>query len=241
MVHTMGFFDASRRNLLTNLVLVCPLFVIYQLGVLYTRPLLNGADFVTILLLHNLQLSTTGYLAFVFGVAAALMVAVLTLGRKQKFDKRVVLPVVLESMVYALTMGSLIVFVMTELMGISPRLAGPAPLPEQSIVTRFIMSIGAGLYEETVFRLGLLTLSVVIAERVLGLRRWMAVLGGLLFSSLAFSAMHHIPPYGDPLSLGVFTFRTLAGIFFALLFWYRGFAVAVYTHALYDIYVLVVR
>lgn len=237
----MGAFDADRRNLLTNLVLVCPLFVIYQLGVLFTRPLLNGADFVTILLLHHWHLSTLAYLGFVFGVAAALFLAVVLLGRKQKFDKRVVLPVLLESMIYALTMGSLIVFLMTEVMGISPRLAGPAPLPDQSIVTRFVMSIGAGLYEETVFRLGLLSLTVLIAERVLGLRRFLAVLGGLAFSSLAFSAMHHIPPYGDPLSLGVFTFRTLAGVFFAMLFWYRGFAVAVYTHALYDIYVLLVR
>jgi len=236
----MGFFDANRRNFLTNLVLVCPLFVIYQLGVLFTRPLLNGTDFVTILLLHHLHLSTLAYLGFVLGVAATLVLAVVLLGKKQTFDSRVVFPVLLESTVYALTMGSLIIFLMTEVMGISPRLAGPAPLPEQSVLTRFVMSIGAGLYEETVFRLGLLTLSVVIAEKLIGFRRWVAVLFGLAFSSLAFSAMHHIPPYGDPLSLGVFTFRTLAGIFFSLLFWYRGFAVAVYTHALYDIYVLVV-
>jgi len=37
----------------------------------------------------------------------------------------------------------------------------------------------------------------------------------------------------------VFTFRFLAGILFGLLFWFRGFAVAVYTHAIYDIVVLV--
>ena len=47
--------------------------------------------------------------------------------------------------------------------------------------------------------------------------------------------MHHIPPYGDPLHLGVFMFRVLAGACFGLLFWFRGFAIAVYTHALYDL------
>jgi hypothetical protein len=41
--------------------------------------------------------------------------------------------------------------------------------------------------------------------------------------------------------VGLFTFRLLAGVFFGLLFWFRGFAVAVYTHALYDVYVLLVR
>ncbi len=237
----MGYFDADRRNLLTSLVLVCPLFVIYQVGVLLTRPMLNGADFVTILLLHHLRLSTTAYLAFVGGVALAFLVGVATLRRKQSFDKRVIIPVLLESTLYALTMGSLIIFVMTELLGISPRLAGAAPLPHQSLMNRFVMSVGAGLYEELVFRLGLLSASVYVAERVLGLRRFLALLFGLAFSSFAFSAMHHIPPYGDPLSLGVFTFRILAGVFFALLYWYRGFAVAVYTHAIYDIYVLILR
>jgi len=60
-------------------------------------------------------------------------------------------------------------------------------------------------------------------------------------SSFLFSAAHHIPPYGDPLAVGVFTFRFLAGVFFGLLFWFRGFAVAAYPHALYDIYVLILR
>jgi membrane protease YdiL (CAAX protease family) len=68
-----------------------------------------------------------------------------------------------------------------------------------------------------------------------------AVAVALIVSSVLFSAMHHIPPYGDPLQLGVFVFRILAGCFFGLVYWFRGFAVAVYTHALYDIYVLLVR
>ena len=78
-------------------------------------------------------------------------------------------------------------------------------------------------------------------ERVVGMRRFFALAVALGVSSFLFSAAHHIPPYGDPLQLGVFTFRLLAGVFFGLLFWFRGFAVAAYTHALYDIYVLILR
>jgi hypothetical protein len=103
------------------------------------------------------------------------------------------------------------------------------------------MSLGAGVWEETVFRLGIMTGVALLLERVLGLGRWVAMTLALLVSAGLFSAMHHIPPYGDPLHLGVFTFRVLAGVFFGLIFWFRGFAIAVYTHALYDIYVLLVR
>ncbi|HEY5447398.1 MAG TPA: CPBP family intramembrane glutamic endopeptidase [Polyangia bacterium] len=230
----------NPRNLLTSLVLVFPLFLIYQIGVLFTLPVLNGADFLTVFLFRNLGLSKGAYLAYTVVVAVAFAIAVVLLRRKQRFDPRLIVPVFVESAIYALTMGSLIVFVMTKVLHVSPRLAG-GMIAEQGLGTRFVMSLGAGVWEETVFRLGIMTGIAVLLERVLGLGRWVAVAVGLLASAVLFSAMHHIPPYGDPLHIGVFTFRVLAGCFFGLIYWTRGFAIAVYTHALYDIYVLLVR
>jgi membrane protease YdiL (CAAX protease family) len=234
---------ADPRNLLTSLVLVFPLFLVYQVGVLFTLPVLNGADFLTVFLFKNLGLSTTAYLGYTAVVAVTFAVAVAVLRRRQRFDPRLIVPVLLESAIYALTMGSLIVFVMTRGLGISPRLAGGAGsfVASQGLGTRFVMSLGAGVYEEAVFRLGIMTGVVVLLEKLLGLARWIAVVVALAVSATLFSAMHHIPPYGDPFEVGVFLFRLLAGVFFGLAYWSRGFAVAVYTHALYDIYVLLVR
>jgi len=238
-----GAFHSDPRNLLTSLVLVFPLFLIYQIGVLFTLPVLNGADFLTVFLFQHLGLSKGTYLAYTFGVATAFAVAVTILRHRQRFDPRLIVPVLIESAIYALTMGSLIVFVMTRGLGISPRLAGGAEgfVAQQGFATRIVMSLGAGVYEETVFRLGIMTGIVALLDRILGLRRWLAVLLALIVSAALFSAMHHIPPYGDPFRVGLFLFRLLAGICFGLLYWYRGFAVAVYTHALYDLYVLVVQ
>jgi CAAX prenyl protease-like protein len=227
------------RNLLTSLVLVFPLFLVYQVGVLFTLPMLNGADFLTVFLFRNLGLTQPAYLGYTAIVAVAFAIAVVVLRRRQQFDGSLVWRVFIESGIYALTMGSLIVFVMTRVFGISPRLAGG--IAAQSFGTRIVMSVGAGVYEETVFRLGLMAGLTALLERLLGLRRWVAAMIGLAVSSVLFSAMHHIPPYGDPFTIGVFTFRVLAGACFGLLFWFRGFAVAVYTHALYDLYVLIVR
>ena len=230
---------ANPRNLLTSLILVFPLFLIYQVGVLFTLPMLNGADFVTTLLFHTFGLTRPGYLGFLGGVLLLFLVTVAALGRHQRFNRAVVVPVILESVVWALTMGSLIVFVMTKVLDISPRLGGG--IEGQGLVARFVMSLGAGVYEETVFRLGLLGGLVFVLEKLVRIARWAALLGAFLLSSAVFSAMHHLPPYGDPLELGPFVYRLLAGIFFGLLFWRRGFAVAVYTHAFYDIFVLVIR
>lgn len=231
--------QSSPRNLLTSLILVFPLFLIYQVGVLFTLPLLNGADFVTTLLFSSLGLTLKGYLLFLAGVVTLFAVTIGLLKRKQHFNGRVFLPVLLESTIYALTMGSLIVLLMTKVLGFSPGLA--AGLPQQGLVTRVTMSLGAGVYEETVFRLGLLGGSIASFEKLLGMSRWAALTTAFLLSSAVFSFVHYLPPMGDAFSFSSFTFRMLAGIVFGLLFKLRGFAVAVYTHAFYDIFVLVVR
>jgi len=230
---------AGSGNLLTGLVLVFPLLLLYQVGVVLIYPMVNGADLLTRFLFQNLRLSRSAYLGYTALVAGLFALLVLIFRRRQRIDLKVFVPVLLESSIYALTMGSLIVFVMTRIFGINPRLA--VGLADEGLVGRLVMSLGAGFWEETTFRLGILGATAALCERVVGMRRFFALAVALGVSSFLFSAAHHIPPYGDPLQLGVFTFRLLAGVFFGLLFWFRGFAVAAYTHALYDIYVLILR
>jgi hypothetical protein len=233
------------RNLLTSIVLVLPLLLLYQIGVVAIYPMINGADLLTRFLFQNLGLTRSAYLGYTAAVAVVFALVVVVLRRRQSVHLRVFVPVLLESTIFALTMGSLIVLVMTRVFGINPRLAAPGPgaggLGSEGLVGRVVMSLGAGFWEETTFRLGILSGVVALCERVIGMRRALAFLLALGVSSFLFSAAHHIPPYGDPLAVGVFTFRLLAGVFFGLLFWFRGFAVAAYTHALYDIYVLVLK
>jgi membrane protease YdiL (CAAX protease family) len=168
-------------------------------------------------------------------------VLVLILRHRQQFDPRLFLPVVLESAIYALTMGTLILYGMG-LLGIHPTLAvGPPAATEQQLggpLTRIALSFGAGVNEELVFRLILLTLLVALFQKVLRLRPWMAVALGFLISSALFSAAHHVIG-GEPWRMDVFVYRLCCGLFFAALYQWRGFAVAVYTHALYDVWVMV--
>ena len=54
-----------------------------------------------------------------------------------------------------------------------------------------------------------------------------------------FSAFHYVGPYGDRLELYSFVFRLIAGLFFSALYVLRGFGITAWTHALYDVLVLV--
>jgi hypothetical protein len=59
--------------------------------------------------------------------------------------------------------------------------------------------------------------------------------------ALLFSLFHYIGPGGDRLQLYSFVYRTIGGLFFSALYVVRGFGITAWTHALYDVLVLVVR
>ena len=64
-----------------------------------------------------------------------------------------------------------------------------------------------------------------------------AVILAAAASALLFSAAHHVGPFGDPFDGYVFLFRTIAGVYFAVLMETRGFGIAVGAHACYDVLV----
>jgi membrane protease YdiL (CAAX protease family) len=112
---------------------------------------------------------------------------------------------------------------------------------EWGIITKVVLSLGAGIYEETVFRLIGMGGLYWLARKVMDIPSWMAAIAALLISSFVFSAIHYVGPLGDAFTMGSFLFRFFAGILLAAIFYLRGFAVAVYTHAIYDIIVMVFR
>jgi membrane protease YdiL (CAAX protease family) len=108
------------------------------------------------------------------------------------------------------------------------------PAPSERAVAQVVTFIGAGIYEELLFRLVLYTgLAYLFRRAMLG-----SLGSGLLAavgSGALFSAAHHLGPRGEAFDGYVFLFRTLAGIYFALLFQVRGFGVAAGAHACYDV------
>jgi membrane protease YdiL (CAAX protease family) len=98
-----------------------------------------------------------------------------------------------------------------------------------------LLSIGAGVYEELVFRFLLLAGGFVLLHRgfALGRKTSFAVATGI--SALLFAAYHHVGPYGEPYGPAVFAFRAAAGVILGLLLAGRGLALCAYLHAFYDI------
>lgn len=223
-------------DLTTSLILIFPLFLAYQVGVVFATSM-NGVDFVTRLAYAAVGRDRDHYLIAHVAVGVAFCGYLVYLMRQRSFSFGIVPPLLLESSIYALTLGSFIVFVMQQLLGFSIQ-PGSAALGKTG--EAIVISLGAGVYEELVFRLGLMAGGTVLLKRT-GMDHMWAVLFALLGSALLFSGAHHIGPMGDPFTWTVFTYRALAGAIFGLIFYYRSLAHAVYTHFLYDFYVLVVH
>ena len=86
---------------------------------------------------HDKQL----YLLVHVGMAVGFLAVLAVLRSKKLFDARRFPPMILESGIYALTLGTLIMFVMHRILGIDPKLS-------MGIGTSIVLSIGAGVYEE---------------------------------------------------------------------------------------------
>ena len=108
---------------------------------------------------------------------------------------------------------------------------GTAP----TVVTQAALGVGAGVYEELVFRLVLISLLVIIGADVLRLDRKRVAVAACVTSALLFAAHHHQPIGLEAFSLPRFSFRTMAGLYLAVIFWFRGYGPAAGCHAAYNV------
>ena len=141
-----------------------------------------------------------------------------------------------ESVLLASAFGAVIGLATVHLLGPVRALAAGGGLTG-SPLARLTLSLGAGLYEELLFRVVLVAL-LSWGFRFAGLSRLAAGIVATLVGAVVFSGFHYVGALGDPFRLESFVFRALAGVAFSALYLTRGFGITAWTHALYDVAVL---
>jgi hypothetical protein len=115
-------------------------------------------------------------------------------------------------------------------------LAGSASSDWRGMV---VLSIGAGIYEELVFRLIAFTLLHLLLVDLLDLPKLWAGAVTVLGASLLFSLYHYL---GDEtFNWYSFAFRTFAGAYFGIVFLFRGFGITACSHVSYDVCVVALK
>ena len=120
-----------------------------------------------------------------------------------------------------------------------PAAAAPQiQLAELGLWSKMAISIGAGLYEELLFRMVLIALVHTLLVDLARLPDTAGTALAVLLSAAAFTIYH---PLGDEMgvvSVGKVIFYALAGLYFGAIYVLRGFGIVVVVHALYDILTL---
>jgi hypothetical protein len=237
-----SYWEASRSHRY-SLLFALPLLVLYELleAVAPVRMsggvVRNGAD-VVLTSLFTALLGPRGPMAF---MAVVIGVSLWLIWRDRgggPLRPRYFLLMFAESVVLALLFGLVVGTVTVQILGPLRALAAGAGggLPP-STLARLTLSLGAGLYEELLFRVVLVAL-IANGFRLLGAGRGTAGVIATILGALLFSAFHHIGSLGEPFRLDAFVFRTIAGVAFSALYLTRGFGITAWTHALYDVAVM---
>lgn len=144
-----------------------------------------------------------------------------------------------ESAVYAVVLAFLVSSVVGMIFAMAPVTLAAAQMAEQSIWTKLALSIGAGLYEELLFRVVLVGGLFWVVRRLVSKRNPVLTYAGVaIVGALLFSAVHYVGALGDAFTWASFTFRFIFGLALNVVFLVRGFGVAAWTHALYDVMIV---
>jgi membrane protease YdiL (CAAX protease family) len=230
---------AAKPGAWNELALTLPVFLVYQMGVVFLH-VRNATDLVTAQLLELAHGDRLSYLGLTAGIGFATATVFAVLGRGQSFSSRKIVQIALEGTAYAIAMGSAASWVVGKLF------AGPPPSIVAGPFTGVVMSLGAGFYEELAFRALLFGFGARLLVWLFGGRPGAPITAGgtvltllwALASAAIFSGMHYLGPLGDAFDLRSFVARGVLGLALTLVYATRGFAAAVWTHALYDIWVL---
>jgi len=237
------YLDSSRSPWY-SLIFVLPLWLLYEILVVAVNlgsraQISNGADALLRSALSVLGVEgRLGGMLVLAGVAAVWVYRADAGHRKQPLHPTYFAGMLAESLVYALLFGGVVVSLMQLFIpGFLLRLQ-VGGIEQLNFGMKFMTSLGAGVYEELVFRVLLMGGLALAGQRFLKMKPGAALLAAMLLSSLAFSAIHYVGALGDPFRLASFSFRFFAGMVLAVIYRLRGFGIAAYTHAFYDVILL---
>ena len=244
-----GYFELSQRPLYVLLFLL-PFLAAYELGATVYLSSHDGTNAQTI--------AAWGMLAHVFAnfgvigyhLPAILLVTVLLIWHLLERDPWTIRLPVLVAMAMEACVLTVPLTIIAILLAGGP---GAVVLSQADAVqntavpnlqnlsegARLTISVGAGLYEELLFRMILIAAIHTLLVDIMRLPNWIGGVIAVVAAAAAFALYHHLP-VSDPQITRNLLFFFVAGLYFGSIYLVRGFGLVVAVHALYDILALVV-
>ena len=231
---TISYWNVTK-NIYYSLLFIFPMLFLYEsmCWIQYfgqSAEIRNGAD----VLIRQIIVGMGNGSEIVYGLLLMIVLfGVMFLNRRVvrngKLKFTFLLLMIVESLVWCI--GFIIIMSASEQLLLS--------IMERNIIPeQFYLAIGAGIWEELLFRVGVIGLALSFLTKIVGYSGIYSVIIAVIFSAVIFSLFHYLGPFGDNFSYKSFYLRTLAGIFLGSLYMFRGFGITVYTHIFYDMFII---
>lgn len=238
MSTAVSSYYSNTKNLLYVYLFSLPLFLAYEILILLAQP---SADQIVRISVDVWFKTIFTYLG-VNAVSISLLIVALG-GFYILYKERAGLknlnfkyfPILLiESFLLAI----IVAFISQFFVGFMLNLDASSSIESLTGLQKFALSLGAGLYEELFFRVVLVSLFILVFTKLFNNKRALGIFAAVTLSAALFSAVHYIGSMGDPFTISSFLFRFVFGLLLNGVYVWRGFGVAAWTHALYDLIVL---
>ena len=230
----MNSYWLSTRSPLYSFLFTVPLFLIYEIGIFLTSSddmfvLRNGADALMRQILATFGITGLYWVGVIFFIG---FIIAFILQRKYWEETQIHSDYFLLMMVESVGWSVLIYFLMTNVYLLLMNPTG------SMLVQQVTLAVGAGIYEEFLFRVllfaGISAILGFIFQWSEKTRNWSA----MVIAAGIFSSFHFIGEYGDFFSFNIFMIRFLAGIALGTLYFLRGFGITAWSHAIYNLIVI---
>jgi len=216
-----------------SILLVVPLFLFYEIGVwwVYRNSMDKIRNLVDVLIKFAIQYCGISTF-FVVSVLALLIFLIIFRPRKEflVFHWYYYIMMLVESLFFSLLFSFFILKFFSVITCSTAQI--------EKSWAGLILSLGAGIYEELLFRVLLFSGISVLLMKIFKFDTVFAGIFAAFITSCGFSLIHYLGIFGEKFSLYSFLFRLAGGLFFCLVYKLRGFSIAVYTHAIYDILIV---
>ena len=231
----MSQYLTVSKSPLYSFIFTLPLFLLYEVGIFLISSrdidqLRNGAD-----VLMRQVLESFGIYGM-YGFGGTFLIGFLIAFIRQKknlrtseIESRFLLIMFFESIVWATLLVIMMIKIPTFL----------SLSNEDHLIQQVVLAIGAGIYEEFVFRVLLISGLAILFGLIFNWGEFGKTFLSVIISSAIFSIFHFFGSYGDVFSFQLFFVRFFAGIFLAMIYIFRGFGITAYAHSIYDLFVLV--
>ncbi|NQV49421.1 MAG: CPBP family intramembrane metalloprotease [Candidatus Marinimicrobia bacterium] len=223
---------SSSKTIHYSLVMTLPVLVIYEIGILVLFrnsffEMRNTGEILLRNLFESLHL-TNAYA--VSGILLGCFIAVMWRGysieKRPGIRANYIIYMLLESIFWA----SILFMAMQLFSHMSLQI-----ISLEDKISNMNLALGAGIFEELIFRLVLISAILVILDRGLALDPVFAVPVSIVLAACVFAAFHlFMEVYYFP----VFAQRVFGGTILGTLFYFRGYGISVYAHIIYNILIL---